>query len=153
MTSSVHPNWELPQTGNRQLAKLLSGNEVRGKVAIAAMQKAVNFTRSLSTWSRKVSDLPTDLLRVQDPFFFRGKRADLFDRKRRWCGMACSCVVFHRLSKAVSIFFFKLMLSRKSSISKTLMQQRRRGHACAVLPVWCAGYIIVKSVRQVPTLT
>ena len=40
---------------NRQLAKLLSGNEVRGKVAIAAMQKAVNFTRSLSTWSRKVS--------------------------------------------------------------------------------------------------
>ena len=39
---------------NRQLAKLLSGNEVRGKVAIAAMQKAVNFTRSLSTWSRKV---------------------------------------------------------------------------------------------------
>ena len=40
---------------NRQLAKLLSGNEVRGKVAIAAMQKSVNFTRSLSTWSRKVS--------------------------------------------------------------------------------------------------
>ena len=40
---------------NRQLAKLLSGNEVRGKVAITAMQKAVNFTRSLSTWSRKVS--------------------------------------------------------------------------------------------------
>ena len=27
---------------NRQLAKLLSGNEVRGKVAIAAMQKAVH---------------------------------------------------------------------------------------------------------------
>ena len=40
---------------NRQLAKLLSGNEVRGKVAIAAMQKAINFTRSQSTWSRKVS--------------------------------------------------------------------------------------------------
>ena len=33
------------------------------------------------------------------------------------------------------------------------MQQRRRGHACAVLPVWCAGHIIVKSVGQVPTLT
>ena len=43
---------------NRQLAKLLSGNEVRGKVAIAAMQKAVNFTRSLSTWFRKVSWAP-----------------------------------------------------------------------------------------------
>ena len=48
---------------NRQLAKLLSGNEVRGKVAIdiAALphaQKAVNFTRSLSTWSRKVSWAP-----------------------------------------------------------------------------------------------
>ena len=98
-------------------------------------------------------DLPTDLLRVQDPFFFSGKKADLFDRKRRWRCMACSCAVVHRLSKAVSIFFFKLMLSRKSSISKTLMQQRRRGHACAVLPVWCAGYIIVRSVRQVPTLT
>ena len=43
------------------------------------------------------------------------------------------------------LFFFLIMLSRKSSISKTLMQQRRRGHACAVLPVWCAGHIIVKS--------
>ena len=45
------------------------------------------------------------------------------------------------------------MLSRKSSISKTLKQQRRRGHACAVLPVWCAGYTIVESVRQVSTDT
>ena len=43
---------------NRQLAKLLSGNEVRGKVVIAAMQKAVNFARSLSTWSRKVCWAP-----------------------------------------------------------------------------------------------
>ena len=33
------------------------------------------------------------------------------------------------------------------------MQQRRRGHACSVLPIWCAGYIIVKSVRPLPTLT
>ena len=49
-------------------------------------------------------DLPTDLLRVQGPFF-SGKKADLFDRKRRWRGMACSCAVVHRLSKAVSIFF------------------------------------------------
>ena len=31
---------------NRQLAKLLSGNEVRGKVAIAAVQMTINFTRS-----------------------------------------------------------------------------------------------------------
>ena len=53
--------------------------------------------------------------------------------RRRWRGMPCSCAVVHRLSKAVSIFFFLIMLSRKSSISKTLMQQRRRGHACAVL--------------------
>ena len=74
-------------------------------------------------------DLPSDLLRVQDPFF-SGKKADLFDRKRRWRGMACSCAVVHRLSlsKAVSIFFL-IMLSRKSSLSKTLMQKRRRGHA------------------------
>ena len=43
---------------NRQLAELLSGNEVRGKVVIAAMQKAVNFARSLSTWSRKVCWAP-----------------------------------------------------------------------------------------------
>ena len=40
---------------NRQLAKILSGNEVRGKVAISAMQLAVNFTRSLSRWPGKVS--------------------------------------------------------------------------------------------------
>ena len=40
---------------NRQLAKLLSENEVRGKVAISTMQMAVNFTRSLSRRSRKVS--------------------------------------------------------------------------------------------------
>ena len=45
------------------------------------------------------------------------------------------------------------MLSRKSSLSKTLMKQRRRGHAYTVLPVWCAGHImIIKSVRQVPDL-
>ena len=98
-------------------------------------------------------DLPTDLLRVQDPFFFRGRRLIFSTGNVDGRGMACSCAVVHRLSKAVSIFFFKLMLCRKSSISKTLMQQRRRGHACAVLPVWCAGHIIVKSVRQVPTLT
>ena len=89
---------------NRQLAKLLSGNEVRGKVAIAAMQEAVNFTRSLSRHGlekflehhfipiqRRFNphDLSTDLLRVQGPFF-SGKKADLFHRKRRWRGMACS---------------------------------------------------------------
>ena len=34
--------WESDCQYNRQLAKLLSGNEVRGKVAISAMQKAVN---------------------------------------------------------------------------------------------------------------
>ena len=52
-------------------------------------------------------DLPTDLLRGQDPFFFSGRRPiRLFDRKRRWRGMACSCAVVHHLSKAVSIFFF-----------------------------------------------
>ena len=77
--------------------------------------------------------------------------------RRRWRGMSCSCAVVHRLSKLLklwaSFFLFLIMLSRKTSISKTLMQQRRRDHACAVLPVWCAGHIIVKSVRQVPTLT
>ena len=26
--------------------------------------------------------------------------------RRRWRGMPCSCAVVHRLSKAVSIFFF-----------------------------------------------
>ena len=31
------------------------------------------------------------------------------------------------------------------------MHQRRRGHACAVLPVWWSGHII-KSVRQVPDM-
>ena len=47
-------HWGEEESLNRQLAKLLSGNEVRGKVVVAAMQKAVNFARSLSTWSRKV---------------------------------------------------------------------------------------------------
>ena len=112
----------------------------------------------LSTISSRFGDVLTLTIYLQifcefKTHFFSGKKADLFDRKRQWRGMACSCAVVHRLSKAVSIFFFKPMLSRKSSISKTLMQQRRRGHACAVLPVWCAGHIIVKSVRQVPTLT
>ena len=58
-------------------------------------------------------DLPTDLLRVQDPFF-SGKKADLFDRKRRWRGMACSCAVVHRLSEAVSIFFFLNLCSAEN---------------------------------------
>ena len=39
---------------NRQLTKLLSGERGTGKVAIAAMQMIVNFTRSLSRWPRKV---------------------------------------------------------------------------------------------------
>ena len=60
-------------------------------------------------------DLPTDLLRVQDPFFF-GEEGRSFRQEttvhgpqwggRRWRGMSCSCAVVHRLSKAVSIFFF-----------------------------------------------
>ena len=45
--------WTFWSLANRQLAKLLSGNEVRGKVAIAAVQMTVNFTRSLSRWPRK----------------------------------------------------------------------------------------------------
>ena len=70
---------------NRQLAKLLSGNEVRGKVAIAALQMIVNFSRSLSRWPRKLfwstvfsgfgkvltlGDLFPELLRAQGAFFF-----------------------------------------------------------------------------------
>ena len=111
-------------------------------------------------------DLPADLLQVQDPFF-SGKEANLFDRKRRCMarnrdaidGVTCLVVVrsfiayLNLWASFFFFFFFLIMLSRKSSISKTLMQQRRRGHACAVLPVWCAGHNIVKSVRQVPTLT
>ena len=38
---------------NRQLAKLLFGNEIRGNVAIRAVQMTVNFTRSLWSWPRK----------------------------------------------------------------------------------------------------
>ena len=82
-----------PSLFNRQLAKLLSGNEVRGKVAIAAVQMTVNFTRSLSRWPRKVfehsflriwegsnaQDLFAELLRAQDAFF-SGKKADFFYR-------------------------------------------------------------------------
>ena len=118
----------------------------------------------LSTTSSRFGDVLTLTIYQQifckfKTHFFRGRsRSFRQETSMAWPGgMACSCAVVHRLSKAVTIFFFffffLLMLSRKSSISKTLMQQRRRGHACAVLPVWCAGYIIVKSVRQVPTLT
>ena len=137
----------------RQLAKLLSGNEVRARsrsrlcrrLSISLVRYRHGLEKFLSTISSRFGDVLTLTIHLQifcefKTHFFSGKNADLFDRKRRWRGMACSCAVVHRLSKAVSIFFFKLMLSRKSSISKTLMQQRRRGHACAVLPVWCAGY-------------
>ena len=143
------------------------------------MQKAVNFTRSLSICMVSKSFLSTISSRfgddltltiylqifcgVQDQFFREEGRSFRQETtvhgpqwgRRRWRGMSCSCAVVHRLSESVSIFsfFFLIMLSRKSSISKTIMQQRRRGHACAVLPLWCAGHIIVKSVRQVPTLT
>ena len=127
---------------NRQLAKLLSGNEVRGKVAIAAMQKAVNFTRSLSTWSRKFLEhhfipirrrfnphdlllVPTDLLLVQDPFFV-GEEGRSFRQETSMAWHGLFLCGLHPLSKAVSIFFFKLMLSRKSSISKTLIQQKTK---------------------------
>ena len=74
---------------NRQLAKLFSGNKVRGKVAIVAVQMTVNFNRSLLRWSRKVSwaQFPPDseklrhsrtscrafFLSVQGTFF-RGRR-------------------------------------------------------------------------------
>ena len=76
-------------SSNRQLAKLLSGNEVRGKVAIAAMQKAVNFhsfaidmvSKSfLSTISSRFGDVLTLTIYLQifcefkTHFFFRGRR-------------------------------------------------------------------------------
>ena len=124
---------------NRQLAKLLSGNEVRGKVAIAAMQKAVNFTRSLSTWFRKVSlstissrfgDVLTLTIYLQvfcefKTHIFSGKKADLFDRKRRCMarngdavdGVACLVLVRSSIAYltlwASSFFFFFLIMLRK----------------------------------------
>ena len=113
---------------NRQLAKLLSGNEVRGKVSIAAMRRRLSLVRYRHGLEKFLDlehhfipirrrfnpqDLPTDLLRVQDPFF--GDEGRSFRQettvhgqqwgRRRWRGMSCSCAVVHRLSKAVSTFF------------------------------------------------
>ena len=74
---------------NRQLAKLLSGNEVRGKVAIAAICRRlsislVRYRHGLEKFlehhfipiRRRFNPryLPTDLLRVQGPIFFRGRK-------------------------------------------------------------------------------
>ena len=69
---------------NRQLAKLLSGNEVRGKVAIAAVQMTLVRYRDglekffehsfLRIWEdSNAHDLFAELLRAQDAFF-RGRR-------------------------------------------------------------------------------
>ena len=98
--------------------------------------------------------------------FFFGEKGRSFRQEttvRAWPAMGTlidgvACLVVMRwltacLNLRASFFFFLNNAQQKSSISKTLMQQRRRGHACAVLPVRCAGHIIVKSVRQVPTLT
>ena len=84
-----------PLSVNRQLAKLSSGNEVRGKVAIVAVQMAVNFNHSLSRWSRKVSwaQFPPDSEKLQrsrtscrasesSRHISSGKKTNLFDRKR-----------------------------------------------------------------------
>ena len=138
---------------NRQLAKLLSGNEVRSKVAIAAihvyMQKAVNFTLWLSTWSRKVSwapFYPDSEKFLTPPIYpqifcefmtqvFSGKKAVLFDRKLQCMAREAVDGVASFVAIACLILWASFLLSRKSSVSKILMQQRRRGHACAVLPV------------------
>ena len=116
-------------THNRQLAKLLSGNEVRGKVAIAALQEGCQFdsfaidmvSKSfLSTISSRFRDVLTLTIYLQifcefKTHFF-GEESRYFRQettvhgpqwgRRRWRGMSCSCAVVHRLPNAVSIFFF-----------------------------------------------
>ena len=92
----------------------------------------------LSTISSRFADVLTLTIYLQifcefkTHFFGEGRffrqEATVHGRQwgcRRWRGMSCSCAVVHCLCKAVSVFFFFLViLSRKYSISKTLMQQR-----------------------------
>ena len=96
---------------NRQLAKLLSGNEVRarsrsrlcGRLSTSLVRGLEKFLERRFIPTRRSfnpHDLPAYLLRVQDPFF-GGKKADLFDRKLRYIdrngdavdGVACLVVV------------------------------------------------------------
>ena len=152
-------------TCNRQLAKLLSGNEVRGKVAIAAVQMTVNFTRSLSRWPRKVfwAHFSPDLGRFQrsrcicrasasSRRIFFGEEGRPFWQKRRCMarkgealiklGLSCFAVQQFIARLKVCVSFYFLIFQRNSSLTKTLMQQRQKGpgrcHSCAVLPVWHA---------------
>ena len=108
----------------------------------------VNFTRSLSSWPRKIfwaqfspysgrfqhSNCLQSFCELKAHFFWEEGRS--VDRKRRcmarkgeplieWPVLIC-CAVVHRSSKSVRIFLF-LIYQRNSSINKTLMQQRRKG--------------------------
>ena len=154
----VHPPF------NRQIAKLLSGNEVRGKVAIGAVQMTVNFIRSLSSWLRKIfsAQFSPDLGRFQrsrticrasasSRRIFLEEEGRSVDRNDgawpargkpliEWPVLICCAVV--RSSKSVGFFLF---LIYQRNYSKTL---RRKGpgryHSCVELPVQGAAGISVR---------
>ena len=82
---------------NRQLAKLSSGNEVWGKIAVPVVQMTVNFiysfaiemaSKNFSSSFRSGSGEVSTLTSSSQSFcairaHFWGKKANLFDRKRR----------------------------------------------------------------------
>ena len=64
-------------------------------------------------------------------------------------GLSCFAVQQFIARLKVCVSFYFLIFQMNSSVTKTQMQQRRKGpgryHSCAVLPVWpwCAGRISV----------